>query len=133
MKLKHRIPVQLKFSHFKGRQANEQSMRNLFVPVQLNVLMDRLEKDLLRDNMEINPLPLPGYHLGFFLPTHTNRIYQKFKEELYDSIMMEKGHAYWILKESYKVEDIPNINWKDQQTVISSLNKLRQERLVIDS
>ena len=93
--LKKIIPLTLKFEHVKGHQDAKKSISRLSVPSQLNIRMDSLTKDLLDVLSPIDCSNLPAHRHSFMLPSYENKpVYQKFKTQLYDSIMNSKAHEY---------------------------------------
>ena len=112
-------------------QDAKKSISRLSVPSQLNIRMDSLTKDLLDVLSPIDCSNLPAHRHSFMLPSYENKpVYQKFKTQLYDSIMNSKAHEYWISeKKRYTKEDIPHIDWDAQYKALRTINGTRQRTL----
>ena len=127
--LKEKIPIQLEFVHVKGHQDDEVDTNQLSLPAQINVLMDSLAKDLLRQNPTTDHSTLIGHELGYILPECGKVIREHFKSTLYESIMTQKGHSYWIQKKRYTEEDIKCIDWVVQEKAFKTEKNTKQRNL----
>ena len=128
-KLKSLIPIQLEFAHVKGHQDDDADVFSLNVPAQMNVLMDELAKNLLNTRTNEDIAKLPAHHFGFQLPEHNNIKRQQLRDELYSSIMSERGLQYWVNKERFSSTDIQDISWSAMLYAQKSFNKTRLRTL----
>ena len=125
VKLKASIPLELDFIHVKGHQDSTHAVNDLSTPAQLNVLMDTLAKNLLQSTTAEMASRLEAHPLSMSLPYHNTYIHQQFKDELYKSIMTEKGNDYWVSKGRYERKDIPSIAWTELHRAQKSTNRTR--------
>ena len=128
-KLKEVLPIQLTFQHVKAHQDENTPITSLPVPAQLNVLMDKLAKDLNDDSTEQQNRNLSAHPLSLALPIHNHIIYEKFLESIYNSIATETGHNYWLTKGRYTPEQRNIIDWHSQSIAMKPINKTRQRSL----
>ena len=127
--LKSMIPVQLRYTHVKGHQDDDKPIHTLTVPAQLNTLMDTLAKDLIPHIEESHATHIPQHQLSFPLPIHSTIIRDNMKDTLYNSIMTEVGHNYWMRKGRYTPSQRNNIEWHAQYKAMKAINSTRQRTL----
>lgn len=93
--LKEKIPIDIAFTYVKGHQDNHLHKEELSSPTQLNILMDKLAKDLLRTNIN----KIEDFHTHSMMEASIlycrGPISQHYKDQLYERIMNNsKGHKY---------------------------------------
>ena len=130
-KLNNKIPLELRYEHIKGHQDDNISFDRLSIPAQLNVLMDSLAKDLLKDSPKDAGDNLPPHRYSFPLPSHKQQmIHYKFKSGLYDAIATDIAQTYWIdEKKRYTRADISSIDWDAQYKALKAIRGTRQRTL----
>ena len=130
--IKEMIPIKLHFAHVKGHQDDTVPLSKLSIPAQLNVLMDSIAKNMLKEQSKQEAIELTPHTLALRLPCkkQSHFVRQDFKRLLYQSIMEERAHDYWVdSKNRYKRDDITKIDWTAQTKAMTTLSTTKRRNI----
>ena len=122
VKLKDQISVPITCVHVKGHQDDWLEFDQLDRLAQVNVLMDQEAKDYMEemDDSASNEYWVDAqYPLAFGnITVDGSQVYDQITKKMYDCIADKKLLKHWKRIGRFEEEDIPNIDWKNQERAI---------------
>ena len=113
--IKNSIPISLVFVHVRGHQDDNKLYDELTLIEKLNVIMDRLAKDMLSEVIENEVTIYEQHKFSPLLPIVNNiPIHQDVFKSLYEAVADNRVHKRWIKHERFPQCKLQNINWTEQ-------------------
>ena len=113
--MKKRLPIDIDFVHVKGHQDRNKLYDKLTLIEKLNIVMDRLAKDMLTAVIENEVTIFEQHKFAPLLPTVNNiPIHQDVFKKLYEIVADNRVHKRWIKYERFPQNTLNKINWTEQ-------------------